>query len=137
MEEPTVNNVPVSILETTKKLLGLTKEYDSFDTDIIIHINTVFSNLTQMGIGPKEGFTITGYSETWDQFITSSELKTQQVKSYMALKVKSLFDPSANGNVSEAIKNAISEMEYRLYVEEENSRHNAELVLEEEVVVDE
>lgn len=137
MEEPTVNIVPGSILETTKKLLGLTKEYDSFDTDIIIHINTVFSNLTQMGIGPEEGFTITGYSETWDQFITSSELKTQQVKSYMALKVKSLFDPSANGNVSEAIKNAISEMEYRLYVEEENSRHNTELVLEEEVVVDE
>lgn len=137
MEEPIVNIVPGSILETTKKLLGLTKEYASFDTDIIIHINTVFSNLTQMGIGPKEGFTITGYSETWDQFITSSELKTQQVKSYMALKVKTLFDPSANGNVSEAIKNAISEMEYRLYVEEENSRHNAELVLEEEVVVDE
>ncbi len=137
MEEPTVNIVPGSILETTKKLLGLTKEYDSFDTDIITHINTVCSNLTQMGIGPEEGFTITGYSETWDQFITSSELKTQQVKSYMALKVKSLFDPSANGNVSEAIKNAISEMEYRLYVEEENSRHNAELVLEEEVVVDE
>lgn len=137
MEEPTVNVVPGSILETTKKLLGLTKEYDSFDTDIIIHINTVFSNLTQMGIGPEEGFTITGYSETWDQFITSSELKTQQVKSYMTLKVKSLFDPSANGNVSEAIKSAISEMEYRLYVEEENSRHNAELVLEEEVGVDE
>lgn len=137
MEESTVNIVPGSILEITKKLLGLTKEYDSFDTDIIVHINTVFSNLTQMGIGPEEGFTITGYSETWDQFITSSELKTQQVKSYMALKVKSLFDPSANGNVSEAIKNAISEMEYRLYVEEENSRHDAELVLEEEVVVDE
>lgn len=137
MEEPTVNIVPGSILETTKKLLGLGKEYVSFDTDIIVHINTVFSNLTQMGVGPEEGFTITGYSETWDQFITSSELKTQQVKSYMALKVKSLFDPSANGNVSEAIKNAISEMEYRLYVEEENSRHNAELVLEEEVVVDE
>jgi hypothetical protein len=136
MEEPIVNTVPGSILETTKKLLGLTKEYDSFDT-VIIHINTVFSNLTQMGIGPEEGFTITGYSETWDQFITSNELKTQQVKSYMALKVKSLFDPSANGNVSEAIKNAISEMEYRLYVEEENSRHNTELVLEEEVVVDE
>ena len=137
MEEPIVNTVPGSILETTKKLLGLTKEYDSFDTDIIIHINTVFSNLTQMGIGPEEGFTITGYSETWDQFITSNELKTQQVKSYMALKVKTLFDPSANGNVSEAIKNAISEMEYRLYVEEENSRHNATSVLEEEVVVDE
>ena len=137
MEEPIVNIVPGSILETTKKLLGLAKAYDSFDTDIIIHINTVFSNLTQMGIGPEEGFTITGYSETWDQFITSSELKTQQAKSYMALKVKTLFDPSANGNVSEAIKNSISEMEYRLYVEEENSRYNAELALEEEVVVDE
>jgi hypothetical protein len=110
-----------SILETTKKLLGLPKAYDAFDTDIVVHINTVFCTLTQMGVGPTEGFAITGYDEKWDSFITSDILKTRQVRSYMALKVKSLFDPSSNGNVSKANEKAIAEMEYRLFVEADNS----------------
>ena len=109
-----------SILETIKKLLGLTKEYVSFDSDILVHINTVFSTLTQMGIGPKDGFTITGYEQKWVEYVTSSDLKTQQVKSYIYLKVKSLFDPSANGNITQAMDRAIAEMEYRLYIEEDN-----------------
>jgi len=121
-----------SILEQVKKILGLTKEYDSFDTDIAIHINTVFSNLTQMGIGPETGFSITGYDEVWSDYVTSDELKTQQVKSYLALKVKSLFDPPSNANVATAMNNAISEMEFRLYVEEENSRYVEPIVVEEE-----
>jgi len=121
-----------SILETVKKLLGLAKEYTSFDADILVHINTVFSNLTQMGIGPIEGFTIDGYDETWAEFVTSSELKTQQVKSYMVAKVKSLFDPPSNGNVAEAMHRSISEMEYRLYVEEQNSTYVLTPVVDEE-----
>lgn len=125
-----------SILETIKKMLGLPKDEVSFDTDILVHINTVFSNLTQMGIGPEEGFTITGYDETWSQFITSDPLKTQQIKSYIYLKVKTVFDPTANSNVAEAFNKTISELEYRLYVEEENSRY-AESLLEEEVTTDE
>ena len=125
-----------SILETIKKMLGLPKDEVSFDTDILVHINTVFSNLTQMGIGPEEGFTITGYEETWSQFITSDPLKTQQIKSYIYLKVKTVFDPSANSNVAEAFNKAIAELEYRLYVEEENSRY-AKSLLEEEVTTDE
>jgi hypothetical protein len=125
-----------SILETIKKMLGLPKDYDSFDTDILVHINTVLSNLTQMGIGPEEGFTITGYDETWSQFVTSDPLKTQQIKSYIYLKVKTMFDPTANSNVAEAINNSITELEYRLYIEEENSRY-AESLLEEEVTTDE
>lgn len=120
-----------SILETIKKMLGLSKDYNSFDTDIIVHINTVLSNLTQMGIGPEQGFTITGYNETWSQFVTSNPLKTQQIKSYIYLKVKTMFDPTANSNVAEAIKNSITELEYRLYVEEENSRYTKSLANEE------
>ena len=125
-----------SILETIKKMLGLPKDEVSFDTDILVHINTVFSNLTQMGIGPEEGFTITGYEEKWSQFITSDPLKTQQIKSYIYLKVKTVFDHSANSNVAEAFNKTIAELEYRLYVEEENSRY-AESLLEEEVTTDE
>lgn len=125
-----------SILETIKKMLGLPKDEVSFDTDILVHINMVFSNLTQMGIGPEEGFTITGYDETWSQFITSDPLKTQQIKSYIYLKVKTVFDPSANSNVAEAFNKTMAELEYRLYVEEENSRHE-ESLLEEGVTTDE
>jgi len=123
--------VPASILESVKKVLGLTTEYVSFDIDIVMHINTVFSTLTQMGVGPAEGFTITGYTETWSQFVTSDVLKTQQVQSYLPLKVKSIFDPSPNANITEAMKRSISEMEYRLYVEEENARYAIELAAEE------
>lgn len=133
--DPQVNSPKIdSILESVKKILGLTKEYVSFDSDILIHINTVFSNLTQMGVGPKDGFSITGYDEVWDDYEMSNPLKTQQVQSYIALKVKSLFDPSANANVAAAMDKAIAEMEYRLYVEEENSRYSASLNEEEENV---
>jgi len=126
-----LNPVTDSILEQVKKILGLAKEYDSFDTDILIHINTVFSNLTQMGIGPEAGFTIDGYDQLWTDFVTSDELKTQQVKSYLALKVKSLFDPPSNANVAAAMNGSIAEMEFRLYVEEENSRYVEPVVVEE------
>lgn len=134
IETPIVSE---SILESTKKMLGLTKDYVSFDADIVVNINTVLSNLTQMGIGPEEGFTITGYDETWDLFTTSNALKTQQIKTYIYLKVKSIFDPSANANITKALENSISELEYRLYLEEDNAKYKETLEVSEEVVVDE
>lgn len=123
---PEIENPPLeekviaidSILESVKKLLGLTKDYDAFDSDILIHINTVFSTLTQMGVGPSEGFEITGYDELWSDYITSDSKKTQQLRTYLYMKVKSLFDPPSNGNLAEAMNKAIHEMEYRLYTEE-------------------
>ena len=128
----------VSILETVKKLLGLAKTYVSFDSDVLIHINTVFSNLTQMGVGPVEGFTIEGYEETWDSYLTvSDKLKMQQLKSYIYLKVKYLFDPPTNANVSEAMKNSIDELEFRLRIEEENTSYIPPVVEEEDVVMSE
>jgi hypothetical protein len=125
-----------SILETTKKLLGLSKVDTSFDIDIITHINTVFSILTQMGVGPEEGFSIEGYDELWESFITSDIAKTQLIKTYMHLKVKTFFDPSSNTNIAQATQNVIRELEYRLYVEEENHRQSI-LPIEEEVDPDE
>jgi len=131
---PDNNVVPASILESVKKVLGLAKEYVSFDIDIVMHINTVFSTLTQMGVGPAAGFTITGYNETWSQFTTSDSLKTQQIKSYIPLKVKSMFDPSANANITQALDRSILEMEYRLYIEEDSVGY---VVVAEEDVIDE
>ncbi|MFU8786354.1 MAG: hypothetical protein ACNA7U_03825 [Candidatus Izemoplasmataceae bacterium] len=119
MDEPVVNNPDVeSIFESVKKLLGLPKEEDSFDTDIIVHINTVFSNLHQMGIGPDDGFYITGYNETWSNYTLTNPNKKRQIRSYIPLKVKQMFDPSANANVSKSLENTLKEIEYRLYTEE-------------------
>ena len=111
-----VNNVE-SILESIKKMLGLLKDYTAFDTDIIIHINSVFTILTQLGVGPKEGFKITGYDETWSDF-TNDKLIIEDVKTYMYLKVRLLFDPPLNNSVLESTKQLISEFEFRLNITE-------------------
>lgn len=102
-----------SILNSIKKLLGITAEYEHFDPDITMHINSVFVILNQLGVGPDTPFSITGDSETWDQFI--DEAKLNMVKSYMYLKVRLLFDPPT-GSVQDAIKNQIAELEWRLNV---------------------
>ena len=81
-----------SILTSIKKLLGIEEEYTQFDNDIIMHINTVFLNLTQLGVGPSEGFLVEDDTATWYDFIGDSN-QLQAVKSYMYLKVKLLFDP--------------------------------------------
>lgn len=104
-----------SILDSIKKMLGLGTDYTIFDADIIFHINTVLNNLIQIGVGPKEGFTITDKSTEWSSFI--NEPNIEQVKSYVYLKVRLLFDPPSNSSLIESIKNMANELEYRLYVQ--------------------
>lgn len=105
-----------SILNSIKKLLGIDAEYKHFDPDLIMHINSVFSILTQMGVGPTNGFSITGDSEKWNSFITKKSNKFSLVKSYMHLKVKLLFDPPLGSAVIESINRQISEFEWRLFI---------------------
>ena len=104
-----------SILTSIKKLLGIAEEYTQFDDDIIIHINSVFLNLTQLGVGPSEGFLIEDDTATWDDFIGDSN-QLQAVKSYVYLKVKLLFDPPLSSSVTESMNRMISELEWRLNV---------------------
>ena len=104
-----------SILTSIKKLLGIDESYKHFDPDLIMHINSVFSILTQMGVGPANGFSITGDGETWTDFINEPN-KFSLVKSYMHLKVKLLFDPPLSSAVIESINRQISEFEWRLFV---------------------
>lgn len=104
-----------SILTSIKKLLGIDEEYTQFDNDIIMHINTVFLNLTQLGVGPEEGFLIEDDTATWDDFIGDSN-QLQAVKTYVYLKVKLLFDPPLSSSVIESINRIISELEWRLNV---------------------
>lgn len=104
-----------SILTSIKKLLGIAEEYKHFDADLIMHINSVFSILTQLGVGPSAGFSIQDDSAIWADFI-SDNTKIEMVKSYMHLKVKLLFDPPLSSAVIEAMNRMISEFEWRLNV---------------------
>lgn len=104
-----------SILTSIKKLLGIAEEYTQFDDDIIMHINTVFLNLTQLGVGPEEGFLIEDDTADWEDFIDDNA-QLQAVKTYVYLKVKLLFDPPLSSSVIEAMNRQIAELEWRLNV---------------------
>lgn len=109
-----------SILTSIKKLLGIEEEYTHFDADIIMHINSVFMILHQLGVGPSEGFSISDKTATWDEFIPEDNPKFLAVKTYMHHKVKLLFDPPLSSAVMEATKNVISEFEWRLNIAAES-----------------
>lgn len=112
-----------SILTSIKKLLGITEEYTHFDSDIIMHINSVFMTLTQLGVGPPEGFIIEDATTEWTEFI-SDPMKLQAIKSYMFLRVKLLFDPPLTSSVIESMNRQISELEWRLNVAAETIAPN-------------
>ena len=104
-----------SILTSIKKMLGVAEDYTEFDEDIITHINSVFLNLTQLGVGPEEGFMIEDDTAVWEDFIDDS-IQLQAVKTYMYLKVKLLFDPPLSSSVTESFTSMIAELEWRLNV---------------------
>jgi hypothetical protein len=110
---------PASILDSTKKALGLSFEYDVFDSDIIMHINSAFSTLNQLGLGPEEGFMIEDDHETWDTFL-GNDKRLNSVKSYVYLRVRLLFDLPGNSFAVSAMKEQIQELEWRLNVQREN-----------------
>jgi len=104
-----------SILNTIKQMLGITTTQTEFDTDIIIHINTVINILHQLGIfhSENDGYSITGTSEKWSDYLTDIN-KLQMVKTYVYLKVKLIFDPPLNATVISSMKEQIAELEFRL-----------------------
>lgn len=103
-----------SILTSIKKLLGVSEDDSYWDQDIIMHINSVFSILTDLGVGPSEGFRIEDDLATWNDFI-GTNINYESVKSYMYLKVKLLFDTSTTSSaVIESINRMINEYEWRL-----------------------
>lgn len=104
-----------SILNSTKKLLGIAKDYTHFDTDITMHINSVFLTLSQLGVGPSEGYFIENSNDEWSDFMEEGTV-LNTVKSYMYLKVKMLFDPPVNSAAIESFNRIINEFEFRLNV---------------------
>lgn len=113
-----------SILTSIKKLLGIAEEYTHFDADLIMHINSVFSILTQIGVGPSEGFSIQDASSVWNDFIPDDP-RLSSVRTYIYLKVKLIFDPPLSSAVIESVKQNISELEWRLQVAAEPVETNS------------
>lgn len=104
-----------SILLSIKKLLGIEATYTAFDEDIVVHINTALSVLRQLGVGPKDGFKITGSSETWDDLLGDSE-KLEMAKTFIFTQVKPIFDPPSNSFVLSALKEESAELAWRLNI---------------------
>lgn len=109
-----------SILDSTKKVLGLSFDYDVFDLDLMMHINSVFSTLNQLGIGPVGGFMIEDATTTWDAFL-SDDSRLNSVKTYIYLRVRMLFDPPQTAYLVTALKEQIQELEWRLNVYREGT----------------
>lgn len=119
MEDDVIN----SILRTVKKMLGLPlNDFGQFDIDLIIHINSAFDTLTQLGVGPVEGFRITGLDETWDDFVTDQRL--DMIKSYVYMKTRLAFDPPSSSFVIDAFNKQIVEYEWRLNVAVDPGENN-------------
>lgn len=115
-----------SILLTTKKMLGIAEEYHAFDLDIIIHINSVFLNLNQLGVGPITPFQITGTDEVWSDFVDVS--KVPGVQTYVYLKTRLLFDPPTNSFLVDNMQKQIAELEWRMNVQVETPPKVEEVV---------
>lgn len=106
-----------SILTSIKKMLGIEEAYTHFDADIIMHINSVLMILTQLGVGPANGFAIEDDTSTWIDFVPeANSAQLHAVKSYIYLKVKLMFDPPLSSAVIESMNRQIAELEWRLNV---------------------
>ena len=102
-----------SILTSIKLLLGITEDYEHFYNQIVAHINSVLMILTQLGVGPPDGFIVKDKTDTWNEFIPDGK-NLELVKSYVHLKVKLLFDPPSSSVVMESTNRMINEFEWRL-----------------------
>jgi hypothetical protein len=109
--------IPNSILDTTKKILGLDADYDAFDIDVITHINSVFAQLNQLGAGPSDGFEIQDSTTLWDEYLGENKKNLAMIKSYMFTKVRLMFDTAnASSFFIASLEKQIAEFEWRINV---------------------
>jgi hypothetical protein len=108
-----------SILDNTKRTLNLAPDYTPFDQAIILYINSVFSTLNQLGIGPDAGFMIEDNTALWSSFL-EGDLRLNNVKAYMYLRVRLLFDPPTIGYLVDALQAQVKELEWRINVQRES-----------------
>jgi len=111
-----------SILLSIKKMLGYDKDYEAFDTDIIIFINSAISMLTQIGVGPEDGFSISGADEEWS-ILVGDRKDLEDIKTYIYISVKLAFDPPANSSVLNSLQNMRDECAWRISIQTEENQN--------------
>lgn len=107
-----------SILTSIKKLLGIADDYPHFDQDIILQINSAFSTLNQLGVGPEAGFSIQDASTVWTEFINDDRLNF--AKTFVQLKVKLAFDPPTSSTLMDSYNRQLDELTWRLSIVNNN-----------------
>jgi hypothetical protein len=115
-----VSHLEQSILNSIKKVLNVGPDDTSFDEDILMHTNSTFAKLQQLGIGPDAGFMIEDDSTEWDTYL-GDDLQLNMVKSYMWLCVRLLFDPPQMSHLIESLEHQKNELEWRLNVHREGT----------------
>lgn len=108
-----------SILDSVKKVLNLADDYTAFDQDVIMHINAALSTLNQLGVGPQSGFMIEDKTAVWFDFL-EGDLRLNNVKTYVYLRVRMLFDPPTIGYLVGAMQDQIKELEWRISAQRES-----------------
>jgi hypothetical protein len=116
-----------SILTKTKLALDIEESYTEFDIPIIMHINSAFATLTQLGVGPVNGFEIQDASTTWETYIVADK-NLNSVKTYIFIRVKLLFDPPPTSFASEALKKQADEIEWRLNIYSEGKAEDVSVI---------
>lgn len=111
-----------SILTSIKKLLGIEENYEHFDSDIIMHVNSTLAILTQLGVGPSSGFSIADKNQTWADFLGEELSQFEHVKTYIYMKVRMIFDPPTSGAAIESMNRMIQEFEWRLNVSADKTK---------------
>ena len=114
-----------SILVSIKRTVGIEPSYTIFDPELTLHINSVFAILHQLGIGPKEGFALVTGEEKWSEFQSSDIYPLNLIKTYMAIRIRLLFDRPDTSYAAEAMEKMAQEYEWRMMVakEEQDARH--------------
>lgn len=115
-----------SILNSIKKLLGIDECFEDFDSDVIIHINSVLMVLNQLGVGPERPYSITGTDDTWQDFLGDDYADYNLVKTYVYSRVRLVFDPPTNAFLVDSITNLIREYEYRLELQSEADKRGSD-----------
>lgn len=107
-----------SILTSTKQLLGLEPSYTAFDLDVTTHINAAFSHLTDLGVGPEDGFAIEDATAVWGDYGEPTH-QLSRIKTFVGLYVRREFDPPQTGPLAGAMDTRINELTWRLNTQRE------------------
>ena len=111
-----------SILDSTKKVLGIDETYTHFDVDIIMHINTALFSLSQLGVSITDGYVVKDKTDTWTMLLGSAT-DLEAIKSYIYYKVRLAFDPPKTSYAIKAVEDQVKELEWRLSVHSDTTLH--------------